>query len=182
MPSGRATCSLVEEWAARMCGWCSRECIREGLEGRGPCRSIAWDAFLLVLASRSWLPPPGLGDDPARVLEWASRSLYYASVAPLLASRRYSPLIGSRGLWSRRVVERLLLDYWLVSGYRIVATDSRLPGGWVTHPTLASCPGGAAETRVEPLGGLGLRLEHRCGGEVVAVVELRPPEPPPCKG
>ena len=180
MLSGRAICRLVESLARRMCGWCSAECIREGLEGRGECRHVVGDAMLAVIASYSWMPAPSLDSEPSKVIGWAVRSLYYPSVAPLLASRRGSKLVASRALYTRRLVERILHDYALVTGYVVYATDYRLPGGWVTYPTLASCPGEEPATRVEATGPLSMRLVYECGGWR-AVFELSPPRIDGCR-
>ena len=179
MLSERVICRLVETLASRLCGWCSEECIRDGLEGRGACRHIVRDAMLAVLASYAWLPPPSLDAEPRKVLVWASYALYYSSVSPLLASRRVSSLIGSRGLFTRRLVEKLLHDYALVTGVVAYATDYRLPGGWVTYPALAKCPGGGGVTEVEATGQLSMRLRHRCGGSSIEV-ELKPPDLSSC--
>ncbi len=181
MRCAKATCRLAEALALRMCGWCTSECIREGLEDRGECRHVVRDAAMAVIAGYAWLPPPSLDTEPAVVLEWATRSLYYSSVAPLLASRRGSKLVASRALFTRRLVERLLHDYSLVTGYVIYATDYRLPGGWVTHPTLARCPGGGASTRVEATGPLSMRIIHECNS-VRVELELEPPRVEGCRG
>ena len=180
MLSGKAICRLVEALALRMCGWCSVECIREGLEGRGDCRHIVGDALLAVIASYAWIPVPSLDSKLSRLIEWAVRSLYYPSVAPLLASKRGSKLVASRALYTRRLVERVLHDYALVTGYVIYATDYRLPGGWVTYPTLASCPECKPVTRVEAMGPLSMRVVYECG-DWRAVFELRPPRTDGCR-
>ena len=176
MLSARDTCRLVEALASRMCGWCEPQCISEGLEGEGPCRHIVRDAYLALLASYSWYPPPAPGARVEELLGWAARSLYYSSVAPLLASRRYSSVIGSRGLFSRRLVERILYDHALLTGYVVYAADYRLPGGWVAIAKLAKCRDGEAETRIEPLGQLGVVARYSCrGGGVSLEVRLEPP-------
>ncbi len=171
---------LVEALAARMCGWCTRECIEEAVEAArgggepGECRQAVVDAVAAVEAWLSWSPPPSLGEELRVVYEWAARSLYAASVAELLASRRARRVVAARGLWARRVVERLLHDYWLAGGERILVSEYRAPFGWVAYPRLASCRGGGFESFVGHAGGLRLRVGYRCGGEKFEVV-LGPP-------
>ncbi len=137
----RLVCSL----ARRLCAWCSAECIATSLEMAkrglfgGECRHIVRDAILAAEAGLVWHSAPSLDASFEEVFRWAAQALYVASVAEVYASRHSRPLVASRGLFTRRVVERFLHDYWLSGGPRLLVTDVRTRLGWIAIPKLGSC-------------------------------------------
>jgi len=138
------------------------EYARRGLFG-GECRHSVRDALLAAEAGLAWFPPPSLDEEPGRVFEWAARALYVSSIAEAYASRRARRLVASRGLFTRRIVERLLHDYWLSGGVRLLVTDVRASIGWIAIPKLASCEEGEPETTFEVDGDGVLRVRSVCG-------------------
>ncbi|AEM38575.1 hypothetical protein Pyrfu_0706 [Pyrolobus fumarii 1A] len=169
MATGDVFWRLVEALAIRMCGWCTRECIAEAVaaakEGvlQGKCGHVVRDAMLAVEAELAWYPVPRLDASLEEMFAWAVDALYKATIAEVFASRRARSLVASRGLWTRRVVERILHDYWLAGGEKLLVTDARVRIGWVAYPVLASCQCGEPRTTVKLHEDLSLEVSVGCG-------------------